>query len=135
MGDDYGYFGSGSSGYAHYQQTFKSCFGGSSGSDGGHHNNEPDWSNLLTLLKIGVLIVVPLYWTVTALHIAFYDLASIEPITILIDLFGTLAFRAGVVVAVTFQEVDDAPDAEASAEGDHKGLKNGDSLIEKCHKL
>lgn len=79
MGDDYGYFGSGSSGYAHYQQTFKSCFGGSSGSDGGHHNNEPDWSNLLTLLKIGVLIVVPLYWTVTALHIAFYDLASIEP--------------------------------------------------------
>lgn len=94
MGDDYGYFGSGSSGYAHYQQTFKSCFGGSSGSDGGHHNNEPDWSNLLTLLKIGVLIVVPLYWTVTALHIAFYDLASIEPITILIDLFGTLAFSS-----------------------------------------
>ena len=92
MGDDYGYFGSGSSGYAHYQQTFKSCFGGSSGSDGGHHNNEPDWSNLLTLLKIGVLIVVPLYWTVTALHIAFYDLASIEPITILIDLFGPMAF-------------------------------------------
>ena len=47
----------------------------------------------------------------------------------------TVRIRAGVVVAVTFQEVDDAPDAEASAEGDHKGLKNGDSLIEKCHKL
>ena len=46
-----------------------------------------------------------------------------------------MSIRAGVVVAVTFQEVDDAPDAEASAEGDHKGLKNGDSLIEKCHKL
>ena len=51
------------------------------------------------------------------------------------ELLHALAFRAGVVVAVTFQEVDDAPDAEASAEGDHKGLKNGDSLIEKCHKL
>lgn len=89
MGDDYGYFGSGSSGYAHYQQTFKSCFGGSGG---GHHNNDPDWSSLLTLLKIGVLVVVPIYWVVTALHIAFYDLASIEPITVFIDLLGTPAF-------------------------------------------
>ena len=92
MGDDYGYFGSGSSGYAHYQQTFKSCFGGYSGSDGGHHNNDPDWSSLLTLLKIGVLVVVPIYWVVTAFHIAFYDLASIEPITVFIDLLGTPAF-------------------------------------------
>ena len=95
MGDDYGYFGSGNSGYAHYQQTFQSCFGGSGGSGGGgggRHNHDPDWSSLLTLLKIGVLVVVPIYWIVTALHIAFYDLASIEPITILIDLFGTPAF-------------------------------------------
>ena len=95
MGDDYGYFGSGSSGYAHYQKTFQSCFGGSGGAGGaggGHHNNDPDGSSLLTLLKIGVLVVVPIYWVVTALHIAFYDLASIEPITILIDLCGTPAF-------------------------------------------
>ena len=92
MGDDYGYFGSGSSGYAHYQQTFQFCFGASGGSGGGQHNHEPDWSSLLTLLKIGVLIVVPIYWIVTALHIAFYDMASIQPITILIDLFGTPAF-------------------------------------------
>ena len=46
-----------------------------------------------------------------------------------------MSFGGRVVLPVTFQEVDDAPDAEASAEGDHKGLKNGDSLIEKCHKL
>ena len=92
MGDDYGYFGSGSSGYAHYQQTFQFCFGASGGSGGGHHNHDPDWSSLLTLLKIGVLVVVPLFWIVTALHIAFYDMASIEPITILIDLFGTPSF-------------------------------------------
>ena len=95
MGDDYGYFGSGSSGYAHYQKTFHSCFGGSGGAGGGgggNHNQNPDWSRLLTLVKIGVLVVVPLYWIVTALHIGFYDLASIEPITILIDLFGTPAF-------------------------------------------
>ena len=44
-----------------------------------------------------------------------------------------MSIRAGVVVAVTFQQVDDAPDAETSAEGDNEGLKNGDSLIEKCH--
>ena len=40
-----------------------------------------------------------------------------------------------VVVAVTFQQVDDTPDAETSAQSDNEGLKNGDSLIEKCHKL
>lgn len=43
--------------------------------------------------------------------------------------------RTGVVVAVTFQQVDDTPDAETSAQSDNEGLKNGDSLIEKCHKL
>ena len=46
-----------------------------------------------------------------------------------------MSICAGVVVAVTFQQVDDAPDTETSAEGDNEGLKNGDSLIEKCHKL
>lgn len=44
-----------------------------------------------------------------------------------------MSIGAGVVVAVTFQQVDDTPDAETSAEGDNEGLKNGDSLIEKCH--
>ena len=46
-----------------------------------------------------------------------------------------ISIRAGVVVAVTFQQVDDTPDAETSAQSDNEGLKNGDSLIEKCHKL
>lgn len=50
-------------------------------------------------------------------------------------LLHALALRAGVVVAVTFQQVDDTPDAETSAQSDNEGLKNGDSLIEKCHKL
>lgn len=47
----------------------------------------------------------------------------------------TMSIGAGVVVAVTFQQVDDTPDAETSAQSDNEGLKNGDSLIEKCHKL
>ena len=46
-----------------------------------------------------------------------------------------MSICAGVVVAVTFQQVDDTPDAETSAQSDNEGLKNGDSLIEKCHKL
>ena len=39
-----------------------------------------------------------------------------------------------VVVAVTFQQVDDAPHAETGTEGDNEGLENGDCLIEKFHK-
>ena len=46
-----------------------------------------------------------------------------------------MSICARIVVAVTFEEVDDTPDAETCAEGDNEGLKNGDSLIEKCHKL
>ena len=41
----------------------------------------------------------------------------------------------GVVRAVALQQVDDTPDAETSAQSDNEGLKNGDNLIEKCHKL
>ena len=45
-----------------------------------------------------------------------------------------MSIRAGVIVAVTFQQIDNAPHAQASAEGDHEGLKNGDCLSKKCHK-
>ena len=39
-----------------------------------------------------------------------------------------------VVVAITFQQVDDTPHAETGTEGDNEGLENGDCLIEKFHK-
>ena len=45
-----------------------------------------------------------------------------------------MSIRAGVVVAVTFQQVDDAPHAETGTESDNEGLENGDCLIEKFHK-
>lgn len=48
-------------------------------------------------------------------------------------LFHALAFRARVIIAVTFQQVDNSPDAEASAKSDNEGLKNGDCLLKKCH--
>jgi len=50
------------------------------------------------------------------------------------ELLHALALSTRIVVAVTLQEIDDTPDAETSAERDNEGLKNGDSLIEKCHK-
>ena len=45
-----------------------------------------------------------------------------------------MSIRAGVVVAITFQQVDDTPHAETGTEGDNEGLENGDCLIEKFHK-
>lgn len=59
MPKDYGYFGKGSSGYTHYQQTFNSCFG--SGSGGGGHrpsNNNNGGGDNGCLEVIGILIVV-----------------------------------------------------------------------------
>ena len=46
----------------------------------------------------------------------------------------TMSIGTRIVVAVTFQEVNDAPHAEAGTEGDNEGLENGDCLIEKFHK-
>ena len=46
----------------------------------------------------------------------------------------TMSIRAGVVVSVTFQQVDDAPDTKTGTERDNEGLKNGDCLFKKCHK-
>ena len=42
-------------------------------------------------------------------------------------------FAARVVVAVTFEQVDNAPDTETGTERDNEGLKNGDCLFKKCH--
>ena len=39
-----------------------------------------------------------------------------------------------VVVAVTLQQVDRSPDAEAGTQCDNEGLKNGYCAVEKCHK-
>lgn len=44
-----------------------------------------------------------------------------------------MSICAGVVIAVTFEQVDCAPDAEASAQGDDQRLEHLDSRIEKLH--
>ena len=49
------------------------------------------------------------------------------------ELLHALRFGARVVVSVTFQQVDDAPDTKTGTERDNEGLKNGDCLFKKCH--
>ena len=48
-------------------------------------------------------------------------------------LLHALGLCAGVVVAVTFQQVDNAPDTKTGTERDNECLKNGDCLFKKCH--
>ena len=50
------------------------------------------------------------------------------------ELLHALRFCARVVVAVTFQQVDDTPDTKTSAQSDNESLKNGNCLFKKCHK-
>ena len=44
-----------------------------------------------------------------------------------------MSICARVVVAVTFQQVDDTPDTKTSAQSDNESLKNGNCLFKKCH--
>ena len=50
------------------------------------------------------------------------------------ELLHALRFGARIVVAVTFQQVDDTPDTKTSAQSDNESLKNGNCLFKKCHK-
>ena len=50
------------------------------------------------------------------------------------ELLHALRFCARVVVAVTFQQIDDTPDTKTSAQSDNESLKNGNCLFKKCHK-
>ena len=44
-----------------------------------------------------------------------------------------MSIRAGIVVAVAFKEIDNAPYAEASAQRDDEGGKGAYRRSEKCH--
>ena len=50
------------------------------------------------------------------------------------ELLHALRFCARVVIAVTFQQVDDTPDTKTSTQSDNESLKNGNCLFKKCHK-
>ena len=44
-----------------------------------------------------------------------------------------MSFCAGVVVAIAFQQVDDAPNAETGTQSDNEGLKHFDSRVKEIH--
>ena len=50
------------------------------------------------------------------------------------ELLHALRFGTGVVVAITFQQIDRAPNSEASAQRHNEGLKNTNSRIKESHK-
>ena len=46
-----------------------------------------------------------------------------------------MSICAGVIVAVAFQQVDDAPDAESGTQCHDESLQCIDCAVEKCHKF
>ena len=60
-----------------------------------------------------------------------------ERLKMIEEAFGSLPYMsigAGVVVAIALQQIDRAPDAEASAQCHNEGLKNTNSRIKESHK-
>ena len=46
-----------------------------------------------------------------------------------------MSIGAGIIISVAFQQVDDTPDTETSAQSDNESFQNSDSLSKKFHKL
>ena len=59
--------------------------------------------------------------------------SGLSSIKFLCATLSHMSICAGIIIAVTFEQVDCAPDAEASAEGDDQRLEHLDSRIEKLH--
>ena len=49
------------------------------------------------------------------------------------ELLHTLGLSAGVIIAVTFKQIDYTPNAETSTESDNESLKNADCRVKKFH--
>ena len=50
-------------------------------------------------------------------------------------LFNALRFCAGIVLPVTFEQIDSAPDTERGSECDDEGLKSTDGRVKEFHIL
>ena len=51
------------------------------------------------------------------------------------ELLHALGLSTGVVVAVTFEQVDRAPDCEAGTEGDDEGLEDVNCAVKEIHNI
>ena len=77
-----------------------------------------------------------IYLILQVLFNSFYGITVGLVILIYILFFAsllTMSICTRVVVAVTFEQVDNAPDTETGTECDNEGLKNGDCLFKKCN--
>ncbi len=59
--------------------------------------------------------------------------SGLSSIKFLCATLSHMSICAGVVRAVAFQQIDNAPHAKASAEGNNEGLQSVDSRSEKLH--
>ena len=59
--------------------------------------------------------------------------SGLSSIKFLCATLSHMSIGTRVVVAVTFQQVDDTPDAETSAQSDNEGLKSRNCGLIKCH--
>ena len=46
-----------------------------------------------------------------------------------------MSIGAGVIVTISFHEVDNAPNCQTSTEGNDESLQDRNRLIDKCHKV
>ena len=51
------------------------------------------------------------------------------------QLLHALGLSAGVVIAVTFQQVDDTPNTQTGTQSDNEGLQNTNSRVKEIHRL
>ena len=51
------------------------------------------------------------------------------------ELLDALALSTGIVIAISFQKIDDAPYAEASADCRYESLENLNAAAEKSHRV
>lgn len=51
------------------------------------------------------------------------------------ELLHTLGLRTGVIIAVTFEQVDNTPNAETGTKSNNESLENTNSRVKKCHRL
>ena len=61
--------------------------------------------------------------------------AAVNSTKFVCDTLPHMSIGPRVVIAITFQQVDDAPDTEAGSQCDNEGLQNVDCAVEKFHTL
>lgn len=79
-----------------------------------------------------------IYLILQVLFNSFYGITVGLVILIYILFFAsllTMSIAAGVILSITLQQVDAAPDTQGTAQTDHDRLQSIDCAVEKFHKV